>query len=105
MDYDKIEEKEDSRMEMFIYGLLAGMGVYWLICGVMLPFIEFESERNMVLYGIFGGGIVWIMWLVMFIIRRCSNVIKKKRYKALVIDEDSKEIYYADSAKTKKFFC
>ena len=42
------------------------------------------------------GGIVWIMWLVMFIIRRCSKVIKKKMYKELVIDSETNEIYYAD---------
>lgn len=81
---------------MFYYGLLAGMGIYWILCAVLSFFIEFDSDKNMVLYGIFGGPIIWIILFITSIVKGGIKVVKKIRYKALVINTDTKEIFYAN---------
>lgn len=81
---------------MFYYGLLAGMGIYWILCAVLSFFIEFDSNKNMILYGIFGGPIVWIILFITSIVKGGEKVIEKIQYKALVINTDTKEIFYAN---------
>lgn len=84
-------------MNNFISGLLLGFLIYWFIFFFIVAVKNFETEREAIIYFILGGPPTWVMVVAMIIIQFISKLVKKVKYKALVIDKSNDKIYYIDS--------
>ena len=84
-------------MNNFISGLLLGFLIYWFIFFFIVAVKNFETEREAIIYFILGGPPTWIIVGVIIIIQFISKLVKKVKYKALVINKSDNKIYYTNS--------
>lgn len=84
-------------MNTFFAGLLFGFLIYWAILALLIPQINFDTENQMVVAFVLSGPILWSVIGVIVIVRFVQESIRKSKYKALIIDIKTDEIYYTDS--------